>query len=122
MRLVPPRRAETNETSDEAVLNERIRQSKAVRRWTVAVVVLCVGTLFLLFRHIERTLPYPQHTDEVFISGPASNILVKGDLHPHRFNYPSLPTYIAAASMALGFVRGAANLEIREVSQIGDIA
>lgn len=122
MRLVPPRRVAIIEASDNTVLDERIRHSKAVRRWTVALVVLCVGTLFLLFRHIDRTLPYPQHTDEVFIAGPASDILVKGDLHPQRFNYPSLPTYIAATAMALGFVRGAAHLEIRDVSQIGGVA
>ena len=97
------------------------RSRKAVRLWTGTLVLLCVGTLLLLFRHIERTLPYPQHADEGFISGPASEILQTGNLHPHRFNYPSLPTYIAAASMAVGFVRGAAHLEIRDVNALGQV-
>ncbi|MGH9309676.1 MAG: hypothetical protein ACRD1U_09905 [Vicinamibacterales bacterium] len=77
--------------------------------------------LLLLFRHIQVTLPYPYHADEGFISGPASNVLVKGELHPQRFNYPSLPTYLAATSMAFGFLRGATHLEIRDVSQIGHV-
>ncbi len=94
---------------------------KAARMSTAGLILLCAATLFLLFRHIEGTMPYPYHADEGFISGPAYNVVVKGQLHPHRFNYPSLPTYIAAASMALGFVRGAAHLEIREVNQIGRV-
>ena len=94
---------------------------RAVRIWTTALVVLCLGTLLLLFRHIDRTLPYPQHTDEGFISGPASNVLVNGELHPQRFNYPSLPTYYAAATMAAGFLSGASHLEIRDVKQIGEV-
>jgi hypothetical protein len=92
------------------------------RRWAVVLVIFCAAALLLLFRHIDRTLPYPHHIDEGFISGPASNILVKGELHPQRFNYPSLPTYLAAASMAVGFVRGATNLEIRNVDQIGRVS
>ena len=105
--------------ADAAALERSGR--RAVRLWTVALVLLCVGTLFLLFQNIDRTLPYPQHADEGYVSGPASNILVKGDLHPARFNYPTLPTYVAAAAMAVGFLRGAAHLEIRDVSQLGNV-
>jgi hypothetical protein len=97
---------------------EDVQRRRAFRLWTAALVLLCGGTLLLLFRHIDATLPYPHHTDEGFISGPASNILVTGTLHPHRFNYPSLPTYLAATGMAVGFLRGAARLEIRDVQQI----
>lgn len=89
--------------------------------WYAGLALLCAGALLLLFRHIGGTVPYPYHADEGFISGPASNILVTGDLHPPRFNYPSLPTYYAAAAMAFGFLRGAAHLEIRDVSQIGQV-
>lgn len=99
----------------------RVPQQRAVRLWTTALILLCIGTLFLLFRHIDRTLPYPYHADEGFISGPASKVLVAGELHPERFNYPSLPTYIAAAAMAAGFLRGAAHLEIRDISKLGDV-
>lgn len=89
--------------------------------WRAGLALFCAGALLLLWRHIDGTMPYPYHADEGFISGPASNILVKGDLHPPRFNYPSLPTYLAAGAMAFGFVRGAAHLEIRDVSQIGQV-
>ncbi len=97
------------------------RQRRAVRWWTAALVLLCVGTLFLEFTHIQQTLPYPLHVDEGFISGPASEVLVKGQLHPARFNYPSLPSYIAAGAMAVGFLRGATHAEIRSVDQIGSV-
>jgi hypothetical protein len=106
----------------EAATLEDTGQRRAVRRWTAAMILLCAGTLFLLFRHIDRTLPYPRHMDEGFISGPASNILVKGELHPQRFNYPSLPTYLTAAAMTVGFISGATHLEIRDVNQIGEVA
>jgi hypothetical protein len=72
-------------------------QRKAVRLWTTALIVLCLRTLLLQFQCIAGTLLYPPHADEGFISGPASSVLVKADLRPARFSYPSLPTYIAAA-------------------------
>jgi hypothetical protein len=94
---------------------------RTVWRWSAGLVALCLAALLLLFRNIDATVPYPQHADEGFISGPAANILVSGRLHPHRFNYPSLPTYFTAAAMSLGLVRGAANLEIRDVKAIGQV-
>lgn len=97
------------------------RERKAVRRWTGALILLCIAVLLVLSRHIQVTLPYPYHADEGFISGPASNVLVKGELRPRRFNYPSLPSYIAAGAMAFGFLRGASHLEIRDVNQIGEV-
>jgi hypothetical protein len=108
----------SRETEHRAVAREDTGGQRAVRLWTAGLVLLCVATLLLLFRHIDATLPYPHHVDEGFVSGPASNILVTGKLHPHRFNYPSLPTYFAAAAMAVGFLRGAAQLEIRDVKQL----
>jgi hypothetical protein len=92
-----------------------------VRLWSGALVLLCIATLLLLFRHIDRTLPYPYHTDEGFVSGPAASILLTGDLHPRRFNYPSLPTYLTAAAMAAGFIRGATREEIRDIKQLGNV-
>jgi hypothetical protein len=94
---------------------------RTTRFWAAGLMVLCAGALALLFGHIRATMPYPYHADEGFISGPASKVLVRGDLHPERFNYPSLPTYIAATSMAVGFLRGAAHLELRDVNQIGRV-
>jgi hypothetical protein len=103
-----------------AAAPEATRRSKR-GLYPAGLILLCAAALFLLLRHIEGTMPYPYHADEGFNSGPAYNILVKGQLQPHRFNYPSRPSYIAAASMAAGFVRGAAHLELREVSQIGRV-
>jgi hypothetical protein len=44
-----------------------------------------------------------------------------GTLHPYNFNYPSLPKYLAAAGMAVGFLRGAAHLEVRELRRVGNV-
>jgi hypothetical protein len=106
---------------DGAMAFDETVPRRTVRLWTAGLVVLCIGALLLLFRHIGATVPYPQHTDEGFVSGPAANILVTGQLHPQRFNYPSFPTYLAATAMSLGFLRGAANLEIRDVNAIGRV-
>jgi hypothetical protein len=107
--------------NDHAEAPEGTGQRRAVRLWTAALILLCIAALVLLFRHIERTLPYPYHIDEGFISGPASHILVTGELHPQRFTYPSLPTYLAATAMAVGFLRGATHLEIRDINRLGQV-
>jgi hypothetical protein len=101
-------------------LEARARQ-RAVRTWSTALALLCVGTLWLQFRHIDRTFPYPRHVDEGFIAGPAARTVMEGTLHPYTFNYPSLPKYLAAGAMAAGFIRGASHLQMREVRQIGSV-
>ena len=106
------------ERMPEASATER----SAVRRWAFALVLLCLASLWLQFRHIDHTLPYPWDTDEGFISGPANRTLTTGTFHPYTFNYPSLPKYLAAAGMAGGFLRAASHLEIRDVHGIGNVA
>ena len=100
---------------------DSIGRRRAIQGWTAALVMLCAGTSWLEFRHIESTLPYPQHVDEGFVSGPAHRTVMTGTLHPYTFNYPSLPKYLAAAGMAVGFLRGAAHLEIREIQKLGNV-
>ena len=56
------------------------------RIWIVAFVLLCGLTLWSAFRHIDATLPYPQHVDEAFLTGPAHRTVVTGTLHPYTFN------------------------------------
>jgi hypothetical protein len=48
-------------------------------------------------------------------------MLTAGTLHPSTFNYPSLPKYIAAGSMAVGFLRDAGHLRIKAVQDIGNV-
>jgi hypothetical protein len=93
-----------------------------VRRWSFALVLLCLASLWLQFRHIDHTLPYPWDTDEGFISGAANRTVTTGTFHPYTFNYPSLPKYLAAGGMAVGFLRAASHLEIRDVHEIGNVA
>lgn len=94
---------------------------RVIRIWTIGLLLLCVGALWLQFRHIESTLPYPWDTDEGFVSGPASRTLVTGTLHPYTFNYPSLPKYLASIGMAVGFIRSATHLEIRDIHDLGNV-
>ena len=89
--------------------------------WVAALILLCLGALCLEFRHIDHTMPYPGNVDEPFITRPAHRILVTGTLHPSTFFYPSLPKYLAAGGMAIGFFRGAARLEISNVEEIGNV-
>jgi hypothetical protein len=77
---------------------------------------LCTATLALNFRNIDRTIPYPQHVDEPAVATAAARMLTDNTLHPSTFNYPSLPKYIAAGGMALGFLS-----ELTYVDQIGSV-
>jgi hypothetical protein len=86
----------------------------------VALLALCAGHLWLQFRAIERTLPYPHDIDEGYVAGPAARTVVTGTLHPYNFIYGSLPKYLAAVGMAVGFIRGASRHEIREVERLGN--
>lgn len=100
---------------------EKSDQRRAVRLWTLTLILLSLGVLSLQFRHIESTLPYPRHVDEAFIAGPARITLQAGTLHPQTFNYPSLPKYLASLGMAVGFLRGASHLEVRETRYLGNM-
>ena len=50
-------------------------------------------------------------------------MLVTGNFHPSEFNYPSLPRYLAAAGLAVGFVRAAQeDSDVRpDIHQIGSV-
>lgn len=92
---------------------------RRIRIWIAALILLCAGSLWLQFKQIDRTLPYPRNVDEGLVAGPAARILTAGTLHPGTFNDPSLPKYLAAAGMAVGFLRGATQLQILRIDTIG---
>ena len=92
------------------------------RGLSLLTLVLCLTTFWLYLGHIDGTLPYPSHVDEEAIVGPARNILVTGDFHPQEFNYPSLPRYIAAVGLAVGFIRSAPSEGIRDIRQLGSVS
>jgi hypothetical protein len=96
-------------------------ERRAVKTWSAALVLLCLAAVSVEFRHIESTLPYPQYVDEGFIAGPARRTLETGTLHPYKFAYPSLPMYLAAGGMAVGFVRGAAHRDIPLIQRLGNV-
>jgi hypothetical protein len=49
---------------------------------------------------LERLYPYSQYWDEGFISRPIWHMIQNDDLNPRMFRYPSLPIYLAYASIA----------------------
>src|SRR6266487_1349719 len=101
----------------------RHNRRRAIRIWTAALILLCGGSLWLRFRNIEGTLPYPLFVDEGFVAAPAARMLTTGTLNPQYFNYdeksfelnalkfPSLPMYLTAIGMAGGFLRSARHHE-----------
>jgi len=51
-------------------------------------------------------------------------MLITGNFHPSEFNYPSLPRYLAAAGLAVGFLRAASeDTAVRpDIHQIGSVS
>jgi len=60
---------------------------------------------------LEANLPYATVMDEGYITVPAKNILISGDLNPHYFHYPSLPIYLISSGMLLGYLANAPAFE-----------
>ncbi len=90
--------------------------------WLAGSLLLAFACLGLGFRHIDETLPYPQHIDEPAISNPAVRTLTTGTFHPYEFNYPSLPKYLASLGMAVGFLKSAAMPDgVHELAKIGRV-
>lgn len=119
MRFVPA--GPSNDAGATVTSGHATSPPPRLRAWAAALLLLCLATLWLQFRHIDATLPYPRHVDEAFVSGPAHRTVTTGNLHPYTFNYPSVPKYLTALGMAVGFIRSAGKLEISEVRQIGNV-
>ena len=95
-------------------LPDEITSARSVLRGCVlALLAICTVSFMIRVAHVSASLPYPQHIDERAIARPAANILKTGDFHPKHLQYPSLPTYLAAAAMAVGFIGAAPELEIQ---------
>ncbi len=86
----------------------RLRERSALRGALLALLALCAVAFWIRTAHISASLPYPQHVDEVHIARSAANILTTGNYYPsyypREFSKPSLPTYLAAAAMGVGFI------------------
>jgi hypothetical protein len=94
--------------------------------WSRISCYLALGLVLAAAWHIrvvaiDRSLPYPQHVDEIFIADKAANMLRTGDFNPHYFIYPGLPTYLAAAAMTWGFLDAANHLELKSTAEIGPV-
>ena len=48
-------------------------------------------------------------------------MLHSGDLNPHWFKYPTLPTHLTAACLTLGYFYACSNLELKSVNEIGSV-
>jgi len=71
------------------------------------------------FRMIDDALPYLGHEDERGISYFACDILKTGNFNTRFFHYPSLPVYLAAGGMVLGFAGEAGRMLLNHPKQIG---
>ena len=104
-------------------LTDATRSSKRLPRgWALALVLLCLAVLSLRLFHISGALPYPHHVDEAAVIGPARTMLVTGNFHPGEFNYPSLPRYLSAVGLAVGFIRAAPEEGVTDIRQIGSVS
>jgi hypothetical protein len=65
------------------------------------VAVLFVAT-FVRFRNVGDSLPYIRHVDEQTEANVALGMLRDGTTNPRRFNKPTLPAYVIAASFWVG--------------------
>lgn len=65
-----------------------------------ALLLLCVAVT--RGRAILGRLPYGQHVDEIHLTSHAHEMLLRRDLNPRFFRYPSLPIYLTLGSMRLG--------------------
>jgi hypothetical protein len=76
-------------------------------RWrfaAFALLLLCIAVT--RGRAIAGRLPYGQHVDEIHLTSHAHEMLVRRDLNPRFFRYPSLPIYLTLGSMRLGAAFG----------------
>ena len=103
-------------------LSKNRRSPLSPKFWILVLLAICIISFELREKRIAESLPYPHHVDEVHIMKPALHILSTGNYHPSRFQYPALPTYLAAGSMAIGLMRSAAKRGIHTVEKIGRVS
>ena len=86
--------------------------------------MLCLLTsLWTGLRHVDGTLPYPEHFDERNIMLGAQRVLKNGDFNPKVHAYPSFPIYLDAAALALGLIKAngesARHIAVKDLGQVG---
>ena len=89
--------------------------------WIVALTLICAGALWLRIEHVNGTIPYVHHIDELQISVQAAHMLTTGDPKPQNMLYPSLPKYLAAAGMYLGYVYQTGDIAMNHFERIGNV-
>lgn len=89
--------------------------------WIVALALLSTGSLWLRIEHVNGTIPYVHHIDELQISVQAAHMLTTGDPKPKNMLYPSLPKYLAAAGMYLGHVYQTGDFVLKQIEGIGNV-
>jgi hypothetical protein len=76
-------------------------------RWRVAAFgLLLFGVAVMRARAVAGRLPYSQHIDEIHLTSHANGMLVRGDLNPRFFRYPSLPIYLTFGTMKIAAAFG----------------
>ncbi len=93
------------------------------RYWSVFLLLLVsIAGFVIRCKLVSGSLPYCRHIDESMWSHRALNMLKTGDFNPHRFNKPTLPTYLMASGFAVGYLHACSRLELKHVRDIGSNA
>jgi hypothetical protein len=106
------------ELSDRLKARLRGLDRRHAAAWLALAMVLAAA-FWLRLTVIDKSMPYPQHVDETFLSDNGANMLRTGDFNPHFFMYPGLPIYLTAAAMTWGYLDAANHLELKSTRDIG---
>ncbi len=92
-------------------------------KWILILLIIILAfSSWVRIKKINGTLPYIAHPDEPALTKPALNIIKTGDFNPHVFIYPSLPYYLTASLLAIGYLNSVSHGEIKNTEEIGRIA
>jgi hypothetical protein len=108
------------ELSDRLKARLRGLEGRQAAAWLALALVLAAA-FWLRLTVIDKSMPYPQHVDETFLSDNGANMLRSGDFNPHFFMYPGLPIYLTAAAMTWGYLDAANHLELKSTREIGSV-
>ena len=75
--------------------------SRSARPWVFGLILLTALVGLDRGFLVLRSLPYPGHEDDAFLTHTATGMIQRADLNPQFFRYPTLPIYLTAASASL---------------------
>jgi hypothetical protein len=103
-----------------------VEGTSMTRNRSVVATVLCFAVLLsatgLHVHRVGKTIPYPQHVDEMHLTERAAKMMTTGDLNPKFFHWPTYPIYLTAAAMTAGYLIAASQQELWGIDGIGSVS